>query len=70
MNILNARKLLGKKIIGITCHNSLNLLKLLSKMEQTILLLEHFSQQKQKKVKYKANIRILKNLKYQKIFQL
>ena len=27
MSLLDARKLLGKKIIGITCHNSLKLAK-------------------------------------------
>ena len=27
MNILKARKILGKKIIGITCHNSIMLAK-------------------------------------------
>ena len=27
MNILNARKILKNKIIGVTCHNSINLAK-------------------------------------------
>ena len=28
MNILDARKLIGNKIIGITCHNSIKLAKI------------------------------------------
>ena len=27
MDIISARKILGKKIIGITCHNSISLAK-------------------------------------------
>ena len=38
MNILNARKLLKNKIIGITCNNSSEKALRLLKIKQTILL--------------------------------
>ena len=37
MNIIEARKLIGNKIIGITCHNSIKLAKIaIKKIMQTI----------------------------------
>jgi thiamine-phosphate pyrophosphorylase len=36
MNIKEAKKILGKKIIGITCHNSINLAKKLLKLKLII----------------------------------
>ena len=36
MNINEARKMIGNKIIGITCHNSLKLAKLAIKGKATI----------------------------------
>ena len=33
MNINEARKMIGNKIIGITCHNSLKLAKLVKKVK-------------------------------------
>ena len=39
MDIISARKILGKKIIGITCHNSISLAKKAWKIMQTIWLL-------------------------------
>jgi thiamine-phosphate pyrophosphorylase len=40
MDIKNARKIIGNKIIGITCHNSIKLAKVLLKKMQIILPLE------------------------------
>ena len=66
MNLLEARKLLGKKIIGVTCHNSLKLAKIAIKDGADYVAFGAFFSTKTKKVKYKANIRILKKLKMSK----
>ena len=66
MNILDARKLLGKKIIGVTCHNSLKLAKIAIKDGADYVAFGAFFSTKTKKIKYKANIRILKNFKISK----
>ena len=66
MNLLEARKLLGKKIIGITCHNSLKLAKVAIKDGADYIAFGAFFSTKTKKVKHKANIRILKKLKMSK----
>ena len=50
MIFMKARKILKNKIIGITCHNSKDLIKGAMKKKQTILLLELFFHQKQKKL--------------------
>ena len=63
MSILNAKKILKKKIIGITCHNSLNLIKHAIKSKPNYIALGAFYSSKTKKVKHKANIKILKNAK-------
>ena len=66
MSLLDARKLLGKKIIGITCHNSLKLAKVAIKDGADYIAFGAFFSTKTKKVNYKANIRILKKLKMSK----
>ena len=63
MNIKNARKLLKKKIIGITCHNSLRLAKMAEKNNADYIAFGAFNSSKTKKVKYKANVEIIKKLK-------
>ena len=63
MNIKNARKILGKKIIGITCHNSLNLAKKAIKNKASYLAFGAFYSSKTKKTKYAANIKILNKIK-------
>ena len=60
MNIFNARKLLRDKIIGITCHNSINLAKKAIKNKADYLAFGAFYSTKTKKVKYKASINLLK----------
>ena len=51
MNILTkARKLIGDKIIGITCHNSIKLAKVALKIKLTTWLLVLFNSSKTKKL--------------------
>ena len=59
MNYKNARKLLGKKIIGITCHNSKKLIKNAIKNKASYIALGAFFLTKTKQVKYKASLKIL-----------
>ena len=63
MNIIDARKLLKKKIIGVTCHNSLKLAKIANKNNADYVAFGAFNSTKTKKVKYRANIEIIKKLK-------
>jgi thiamine-phosphate pyrophosphorylase len=63
VNITNARKILKKKIIGITCHNSLKLAKKAIKDNADYIAFGAFYFTNTKKVKYKANISILRKLK-------
>ena len=60
MSIIQARKLIGNKIIGITCHNSIKLLKVAQKNNANYLALGAFNLSRTKKVKYKASINLLK----------
>ena len=60
MNITKARKLIGNKIIGITCHNSLRLAKIAIKNKANYLAFGAFNSSKTKKVKYKASINLIK----------
>ena len=60
MNILNARKILKNKIIGVTCHNSINLAKKAVSDGADYLAFGAFYSSQTKKVKYKANLKILK----------
>ena len=63
MKILEARKIIKKKIIGITCHNSLKLAKLAIKNNADYLAFGAFNISKTKKTRYKANIDLLKKIK-------
>ena len=49
MNIFEARKLIGNKIIGITCHNSIELAKIAIKNKADYLAFGAFNFQKPKK---------------------
>jgi len=60
MNIIKARKLLGNKIIGITCHNSIKLAKVAIKNKADYLAFGAFNSSKTKKVKFKASTNLLK----------
>ncbi len=63
MDIKNARKFLKKKIIGVTCHNSLRLAKIASKNNSDYVAFGAFNLSKTKKVKYKANFSLIKKFK-------
>ena len=59
MNILKARKILKNKIIGITCHNSIDLAKKAIMNRADYLAFGAFYSSKTKKIKYRANKKIL-----------
>ena len=60
MNIDLARKILGNKIIGITCHNSILLAKKALKQKADYLAFGAFFPTKTKEITHKANISIIK----------
>ena len=60
MNILDARKLIGNKIIGITCHNSIKLAKIAIKNKADYIAFGAFNLSQTKKIKYKAPVNLLK----------
>ncbi len=62
MKIFEARKILKKKIIGMTCHNSLRLAKSAIKNNVDYLALGSFYKSKTKKTKFKAKIDLLNKL--------
>ena len=62
-NINKARKLIGNKIIGITCHNSIVLAKKAIADKATYIAFGAFNFSKTKKIKYKASINLLKKAK-------
>ena len=63
MNILKARKLIKRKIIGITCHNSIKLVKIALKNKADYIALGAFNYSKTKKVRYKASISLLSKVR-------
>ena len=63
MNIIEARKIIGRKIIGITCHNSIKLVKNGLKKKANYVALGAFYSSKTKKVKYKASHKLLKKVR-------
>ena len=60
MHISKARKLIGNKIIGITCHNSIELAKIAINNKASYIAFGAFNPSKTKKVKFKASIKLLK----------
>ena len=62
MDIVLARKVLIKKIIGITCHNSTKLAKLAIRNNADYLAFGAFFTSKTKKTKFKANLNLLKTI--------
>ena len=63
MSIAEARKIVGNKIIGVTCHNSLNLAKAAIKRKADYIAFGSFFSTKTKKVKYKATTKIIDKVK-------
>ncbi|MDA8691056.1 thiamine phosphate synthase [Candidatus Pelagibacter bacterium] len=63
MPIKNARKIIGNKIIGVTCHNSIELAKAAIKESADYVAFGAFFSTTTKKVKFKADIKILNKIK-------
>ena len=63
MNINKVRKLIGNKIIGVTCHNSVKLTKVALKNKANYIAIGAFNYSKTKKIKYKASINLLRKVK-------
>ena len=63
MKISEARKIIGNKIIGITCHNSINLAKAAIKDKANYIAFGSFFSTKTKKVRYRATPKILNKVK-------
>ena len=63
MKIIEARKMIGDKIIGVTCHNSIKLSKIALKNKADYIALGAFNNSKTKKIKYKASINLLRKVK-------
>ncbi len=63
MGIKEAKKIIGKKIIGITCHNSLVLAKKAIKAKASYLAFGAFNTSKTKNTRYLANTKILNKVK-------
>ena len=63
MPLINARKILKNKIIGVTCHNSITLAKYAMKNGANYLAFGAFYSSKTKMTKYKASLTMLKSVK-------
>ena len=63
MNIKEAKKIIGNKIIGITCHNSIKLAKEAIKNKANYIAFGAYFATKTKKAKYRANINTLIEVK-------
>ena len=63
MTVKTARKIIGNKIIGITCHNSIRLAKAAITENVSYIAFGAFFSTVTKKVKFKANTKILKEIK-------
>ena len=63
MDLIKARKILKNKIIGITCHNSINLAKRAIEAGADYLAFGAFYSSKTKMVKHKASLAVLKSAK-------
>ena len=63
MSLTEARKIVGNKIIGVTCHNSINLAKAAIKRKADYIAFGSFFSTKTKKVKYKATTKIVDKVK-------
>ena len=63
MDISFVKKILDKKIIGITCHNSIKLAKKAIKSKASYLAFGAFFNSKTKKTKYVASTNILNKVK-------
>tara|TARA_Y100000816_G_C26095298_1_gene579479 strand:- start:879 stop:1493 length:615 start_codon:yes stop_codon:yes gene_type:complete len=58
-----ARKILGNKIIGITCHNSVKLVREAIKNNASYIALGAFFNSKTKKIRYKSSLSLIQKVK-------
>ena len=63
MAIREAKKIIGRKIIGVTCHNSISLAKKAIESKANYIAFGAFYASKTKKTKYLASIKVLKKIK-------
>ena len=63
MDIIDAKKILKKKIIGITCHNSVKLAKKAFLNKASYIAIGAFNKSKTKRVKHIVNLNTLKKIK-------
>ena len=63
MRLIKSKKIIRNKIFGITCHNSKKLVKKAINLKPTYIAIGAFFKSSTKKVKYKANINLLKYVK-------
>ena len=63
MSIFEARKIIGNKIIGITCNNSIKFARNAISNKADYLAFGAFSSSKTKKIKYKASLSLLKKVR-------
>jgi thiamine-phosphate pyrophosphorylase len=62
-NIDKARQIIGDKIIGVTCHNSIKLAKTAIKKKASYIAFGAFFSTKTKNVKFKTTTKIIKKVK-------
>ena len=63
ISILKAKKILKNKIIGVTCHNSINLARKALEEGADYLAFGAFYSSQTKKIRYKASLKILRLVK-------
>ena len=63
MHPKKARKILGNKIIGITCHNSIKLVKGAIKNNVSYIAIGAFFNSKTKRTRYKSNLSLIQRVK-------
>ena len=63
MKFNKAKKIIKNKIIGVTCHNSRELIKKAVNLKPEYIAIGAFFKSSTKKVKYKADINLLKYVK-------
>ena len=63
MDIIKARELIGDKIIGVTCHNSVKLAKVAVKNRADYIALGAFHHSKTKIIKFRAHTDLIRKVK-------
>ena len=63
MDIIKAKNIIGNKIIGVTCHNSIRLAKIAIKNRASYLAFGAFFKSETKKTNYLASTRVLNKVR-------